>query len=78
MTTRRSFIKKAVAGTAMLSFGGVLPGFSAKSYANIAGANDQILIGCIGVNSRGAALARNFTKQKNCIVKHFAMSTPGP
>ncbi len=71
MTTRRSFIKKAVAGTAMLSFGGVLPGFSAKSYANIAGANDRILIGCIGVNSRGAALARNFTKQKNCIVKHI-------
>lgn len=71
MTTRRSFIKKAVAGTAMLSFGGVLPGFSAKSYANIAGANDRILIGCIGVNSRGAALARNFAKQKNCIVKHI-------
>ncbi|WP_293709959.1 Gfo/Idh/MocA family oxidoreductase [uncultured Parabacteroides sp.] len=71
MTTRRSFIKKAIAGTAMLSFGGVLPGVSAKSYANIVGANDRILIGCIGVNSRGAALARNFAKQKNCIVKHI-------
>ena len=57
MITRRNFIKRAVAGTAMLSFGGVLPEFSAKSYANIVGANDRIQIGCIGVNSRGAALA---------------------
>lgn len=48
MTTRRSFIKKAVAGTAILSFGGVLPEFSAKSYANIVGANDRIQVGCIG------------------------------
>ena len=60
MITRRNFIKRAVAGTAMLSFGGVLPEFSAKSYANIVGANDRIQIGCIGVNSRGAALARIF------------------
>ena len=26
---------------------------------------------CIGVNSRGAALARNFAKQENCIIKHI-------
>lgn len=71
MITRRNFIKRAVAGTAMLSFGGVLPEFSAKSYANIVGANDRIQIGCIGVNSRGAALARNFAKQENCIIKHI-------
>lgn len=68
MTTRRNFIKKAVAGTAMLSFGGVLEGFSAKSYANIIGANDKIRVAAMGVNSRGMALAINFAKQKNCEV----------
>ena len=35
MVTRRNFIKKAVVGSAALSFGGVLEGFSAKSYNNI-------------------------------------------
>ena len=68
MTTRRNFIKKAAAGTAMLSFGGVLEGFSAKSYSNIIGANDKIRMGAIGVNSRGMALASNFAKQNNCEV----------
>ena len=32
MVTRRNFIKRAVVGSAALSFGGVLEGFSAKSY----------------------------------------------
>lgn len=68
MTTRRNFIKNAAMGTAMLSFGGVLEGFSAKSYNNIVGANDKIRVGAIGVNSRGLALASNFAKQKNCEV----------
>ena len=42
MITRRDFIKKTAVGTAALSLGGVLPGFTAKSYANIIGANDRI------------------------------------
>ena len=66
MTTRRDFIKKVTASTAALSFGGVLEGFSAKSYNNIVGANERIKVGAIGVNSRGRALACNFAKQKNC------------
>ncbi|MEX2232849.1 MAG: Gfo/Idh/MocA family oxidoreductase [Cyclobacteriaceae bacterium] len=63
---RRDFIKKTVAGTAALSFGGILPGFSAKSYDNIVGANERVQIGMMGVNSRGLQLAKNFAKESNC------------
>lgn len=66
MITRRSFLKRAAAGTAIASFGGILPGFSARSYANIVGANERINVGVVGVNSRGKALAQNFSKQPNC------------
>jgi predicted dehydrogenase len=66
MTTRRNFIKQAALGSAAISFGGVLPGMSARSYANIAGAGDRIRTAVIGVNSRGAALATNFSKQRGC------------
>ncbi len=68
MITRRSFLKRAAAGTAIASFGGILPGFSARSYANIVGANERINAAVIGVNSRGKALAQNFAKQPNCQV----------
>lgn len=68
MTTRRNFIKRAATGTAMLSLGGLLPGFSAKSYSSIIGANDRVRVGMVGVNSRGSALAQNFAKQPNCQV----------
>lgn len=70
MTTRRNFIKQATIGTAAVTIGGVLPGFSAKSYAGIAGANDKIRVGAIGVNSRGTALAVNFAKQSGCEVTY--------
>ena len=66
MITRRSFLKRAAAGTAIASFGGILPGFSARSYANIVGANERINAAVVGVNSRGKALAQNFSKQPNC------------
>ncbi|WP_080905371.1 Gfo/Idh/MocA family protein [Parabacteroides sp. Marseille-P3160] len=68
MTTRRNFIKKAALGTAAISFGGIIPGMSAKSYANVIGANDKIRVGAIGVNSRGTAVSTNFAKQKGCEV----------
>ena len=61
--SRRSFIKKAITGAAAVSAGGILHGFSAKSYRNIAGANDRINIAMMGVNSRGLALSRSFAKQ---------------
>lgn len=65
---RRDFIKKTVLGTAALSIGGILPGFSAKSYRSISGANERINVAMMGVNARGLALANNFSDQKNCKV----------
>ncbi|MEK7720700.1 MAG: Gfo/Idh/MocA family oxidoreductase, partial [Bacteroidota bacterium] len=38
---------------------------SAKSYANIIGANDRIHVAVIGVNGRGNSMAGTFAKQKN-------------
>ena len=63
--SRRDFIKKTITGTAALSLGGMLPGFSPKSYARIVGANERVLLGVMGVNSRGLALASNFAIQPN-------------
>lgn len=68
MSSRRDFIKKAGAGAAGLTIGGVLPGFSASGYTRIAGANDRINVAMIGVNSRGDALAHNFARQTACDV----------
>lgn len=70
--TRRTFIKKTITGTAALSLGGVLPVFSAKSYANILGSNERINVGMMGVNSRGRALANNFALQPNCEVSFIS------
>lgn len=64
--TRRKFIKNAVTGAAAIGVGGILPGFSAKSYANILGANDKVRVASMGVNARGLALATNFAGQSNC------------
>ncbi len=57
-------------GTAAVSVGGVLPGFSAKSYGNIIGANDKIRVGAVGVNARGNALAEGFAKENGCEVAY--------
>lgn len=70
MTTRREFIKKAAIGTTLVSIGGVLPSFSAKSYKNIIGANEKIRMGAIGVNSRGNALATGFAKESGCEIAY--------
>jgi len=68
--TRRTFIKQASSGAFVLSLGGMLPAFSAKSYQNILGANEKIRVACMGVNSRGLAVGKNFAHQKNCEVLH--------
>ena len=68
--SRRDFIKKAAAGTAALSIGGILPGFSAASYKRIYGANERLLVAVMGVNSRGFAVSTNFAAQKDCEVIH--------
>ena len=70
--SRRRFIKKAALGASALTLGGVLPGFSAKSYGNILGANARIMVGMMGVNSRGLALARNFASQPNAQVLYVS------
>ena len=70
MTIRKEFIKKEAIGTTLVSIGGILPGFSAKSYKNIVGANDKIRIGAIGVNSRGNALSSGFAVEKGCEISY--------
>ena len=70
MTTRRDFLKTALAGGAALTLGGIAPGFSAKSYNNIAGANDKIRIGMIGVNSRGKGIASGLAKLPECEITY--------
>ena len=67
-TSRRDFLKKAGAGSALLAVGGALPGFSASSYNHIMGANDRINVVMVGVNSRGNSLARTFAQQTACEV----------
>ncbi len=49
-TSRRSFIKKTSVASA-----GLAVAFSAKSYANIIGANDRVNMAVIGLNGRGKA-----------------------
>ncbi len=53
---------------AAVSLGGILPGFSAKSYGSILGANERIMVASMGVNSRGFAVGSNFAAQPNCEV----------
>jgi predicted dehydrogenase len=67
--TRREFLRKSVAASAVVT-GGILPGFSALSYSQIMGSNEKIRIAVMGVNSRGNALAQTFAGQTNCDVIH--------
>jgi predicted dehydrogenase len=50
-TKRRDFIKQGMIGTAGITIGGM--GFSAKSYAAIAGANERINVAVIGIRNQG-------------------------
>ncbi|HEX8038125.1 MAG TPA: Gfo/Idh/MocA family oxidoreductase [Chryseosolibacter sp.] len=67
---RRDFIKNAAVGAAAVSFGGILPGFSATSYGRIQGANDRINVAAMGVNSRGFAVSTNFARLPGCEVMY--------
>ncbi|GAB3919883.1 Gfo/Idh/MocA family protein [Larkinella terrae] len=69
---RRTFLAATIKGTAALSVGGILPGFSPRSYANIVGANERVNVGIMGVNNRGRALAKNFASQPNSRVVHIS------
>lgn len=70
--SRRKFLKNSIRTATALSIGGILPGFTAKSYAAIPGANERIKVGVMGVNSRGLALAQNYAHQKNCEVAYIS------
>ncbi len=70
--SRRAFVKNAGLATTTLTLGGVVPGFSAKHYNNIVGANETIAIACMGVNSRGLAVSTNFAAQKNAVVRFIS------
>jgi len=59
-TTRRTFIKQIGATGLGMTLGGLT--FSARSYANIAGANERINVAVMGTNGRGAGMARNFQR----------------
>jgi predicted dehydrogenase len=65
--TRRDFLRVAAAGTAAM---GIL-GQTAKSYANVTGANSKIRLGAIGCGGQGRSLIGIFTDSKdawNCEV----------
>lgn len=68
--TRRDFIRKSAMGVTAVYAGGFLSGFSAQSYNRIVGANERINLSVMGVNSRGNALAQNFSRQQECEVIH--------
>jgi len=67
--SRRSFLKKAVAGTVGLTVGGKM--LAARSYNAVAGANDLLRIAIIGCNSRGASMAGTFARQANTEVLYI-------
>lgn len=60
--SRRDFIRKSTIGAAAVYAGGILPGFSARSYKNIVGANERVNVAMMGVHSRGLALSKNYAK----------------
>ena len=62
--SRRNFIKKVTMGSAALSF-------SAKSYANIMGANDRINLAITGVNGRGMALLKSTLANQNTVIRYI-------
>jgi predicted dehydrogenase len=69
--SRRSFIKKAVAGTVGLTVGGTLMSSGAKSYSSIIGSNKVLKIAVFGSNGRGASMAGTFAKQPDTQVKYI-------
>jgi len=69
--SRREFIRQTSGGAAFLALGGSTVSLTAKSYANVMGANDRVHISIMGVNARGNALAGNFARQANCRIDYI-------
>ena len=51
MTKRREFIRTSVMGTAGVAIGGI--GFSARSYNDIVGANERLILALAGIRNQG-------------------------
>ena len=64
MLTRRSLLAGGIASVAAASF-------SARSYAQIRGANDRLRIAVMGVNGRGMAHVKAFAAASNMQVTHL-------
>ena len=71
MSTRTEFIRQAAVVSAAFTFGGLMDGIASDRKGKVLGANDRINIAVIGVNSRGKALAKNFSKIPQCEVTHL-------
>jgi len=68
--SRREFIKGMSGGVAA-AFAGIGPGFSARGYAQVRGANERIRVAVMGLNGRGHSLARTFARQPGCRVAYI-------
>ncbi len=68
--SRRSFVKRSAAGSAILALNS-FPGLSAANYRRISGANNRISVAIIGCNSRGASMAGTFARQPHTEVKYI-------
>lgn len=69
---RRKFIKNSSLVFAGIITGSSLNSLNAKSYKRIIGANERLVIGVMGVNNRGLALASNFAKQRNAEIGYVS------
>lgn len=68
-TTRREFIAKTGLATAGVAIGAT--SLSASAYNRIAGANDKINVGFIGIGNRGSQLLALFMKQADARIAAF-------
>ena len=64
--SRRNFIKASTAGAMTALAGGVLPGFNAKSYGNIMGANERVNVAIAGFHNRGIGHMRGLYCPGKC------------
>lgn len=69
MTTRRNFIKQAIAGATLLSARQAFP--RGKSSASAPGFEETVRVAVVGVNSRGMSLALSCAKMPDCSVRYI-------
>ncbi len=67
--TRKQFIKTIAAGSAGLAMSNLI--FPAKSFANIAGANDRLNVAVMGANGRGGYLSTKFAEAENVNISYI-------